>query len=94
MPDGARVDIRTLASRFAEGETRIAAALRELEAYGYLPRRRERLPSGRVVTRTVSYDNPSAVRAGQAERLRPSRPPRPPVRLPEPRPAPARTSDP
>ncbi|MBN3930797.1 helix-turn-helix domain-containing protein [Streptomyces verrucosisporus] len=86
LPDGARVDIRTLAARFAEGETRIAAALRELEAHGYLSRKRERLPSGRVVTRTVSYDNPAAVRAGQAERVRPSRPP---VRLPEPRPTPA-----
>ncbi|MGY1453473.1 helix-turn-helix domain-containing protein [Streptomyces sp. SS8] len=93
LPDGARVDIRTLAARFAEGETRIAAALRELEAHGYLSRKRERLPSGRVVTRTVSYDHPAAVRAGQAERVRPSRPrfqpPRPPVRLPEPRSAPA-----
>ncbi|MCG3040966.1 helix-turn-helix domain-containing protein [Streptomyces sp. S1A] len=83
LPDGARVDIRTLAARFAEGETRIAAALRELEAHGYLSRKRERLPSGRVVTRTVSYDNPAAVRA---EQVRPSRPS---VRLPEPRPAPA-----
>ncbi|MFP8885771.1 helix-turn-helix domain-containing protein [Streptomyces mangrovi] len=98
LPDGARVDIRTLAARFAEGETRIAAALRELEAHGYLSRRRERLPSGRVVTRTVSYDHPAAVRAGQAERMRPSRPrfqpPRPPVRLPEPRPAPAPAAEP
>ncbi|HEX5567505.1 MAG TPA: hypothetical protein VFY14_11375, partial [Streptomyces sp.] len=58
LPDGARVDIRTLAGRFAEGETRIAAALRELEAHGYLERTRERLPGGRIVTRTVSYNNP------------------------------------
>ncbi|MFH0242850.1 helix-turn-helix domain-containing protein [Streptomyces sp. HK10] len=91
LPDGARVDIRTLASRFAEGETRIAAALRELEAHGYLSRTRERLPSGRVVTRTVSYDNPAATRADKAERVRPSRPP---VRLPEPRPVPAPTAEP
>ncbi|SFL40647.1 helix-turn-helix domain-containing protein [Streptomyces pini] len=94
LPDGARVDIRTLAARFAEGETRIAAALRELEAHGYLSRKRERLPSGRVVTRTVSYDHPAAVRTGQAERVRPYRPSRPPVRLPEPRPAPVPTAEP
>ncbi|WP_406343043.1 helix-turn-helix domain-containing protein [Streptomyces sp. NBC_00648] len=60
LPAGARISIKTLADRFPEGETRIAAALRELEAYGYLERTRERLPSGRVVTRTVSYNQPGA----------------------------------
>ncbi|MFP8960979.1 helix-turn-helix domain-containing protein [Streptomyces nanhaiensis] len=90
LPDGARVDIRTLASRFAEGETRIAAALRELEAHGYLSRKRERLPSGRMVTRTVSYDNPAARTAGRAA-VRPAVPkPRPSrTAAPEPLPAPA-----
>jgi len=44
LPAEARVDINTLAARFPEGETRIAAALRELEAHGYLSRTRERLP--------------------------------------------------
>ncbi|MFD9564160.1 helix-turn-helix domain-containing protein [Streptomyces sp. NPDC059994] len=65
LPAGARISIKTLADRFPEGETRIAAALRELEAYGYLERTRERLPSGRVVTRTVSYNQPG-VRAEAA----------------------------
>lgn len=58
LPEGARVDIKSLAARFLEGETRIAAGLRELEAHGYLSRRRERLPNGRVVTHTVSYNQP------------------------------------
>lgn len=38
------MDIKTPAARFPEGETRIAAALRELEAHGYLSRTKERLP--------------------------------------------------
>jgi hypothetical protein len=58
LPDGARVDIKSLAERFPEGETRIASALRELEAHGYLSRTRRRLPGGRIVTRTVAYDRP------------------------------------
>ncbi|MEU9140319.1 helix-turn-helix domain-containing protein [Streptomyces sp. NPDC048404] len=58
LPEGARVDIKSLAARFREGETRIATSLRELEAYGYLTRRRERLPNGQVVTHTVSYNQP------------------------------------
>ncbi|WP_438828001.1 hypothetical protein [Streptomyces tropicalis] len=41
VPAGAPVDIRTLAARLPEGPTRIAAALRELEAHGYLRRTRE-----------------------------------------------------
>ncbi|MCT2592225.1 helix-turn-helix domain-containing protein [Streptomyces sp. N2-109] len=60
LPDGARVDIKTLTARFPEGEVRIAAALRELEAHDYLTRTRARLPSGRIVTHTVSYDQPGA----------------------------------
>ncbi|MEV0982453.1 helix-turn-helix domain-containing protein [Streptomyces sp. NPDC049915] len=36
VPDGTPVDIRTLAERFPEGRERIASALRELEAHGYL----------------------------------------------------------
>lgn len=35
LPAESRVDIKTLADRFDEGETRIAAALREIEAHGY-----------------------------------------------------------
>ncbi|BCL29440.1 helix-turn-helix domain-containing protein [Streptomyces aurantiacus] len=58
LPSGARADIRTLAARFPEGPTRIAAALRELEAHGYLCRTRVRTESGRIVTHTVSRNQP------------------------------------
>ncbi|MDQ0943962.1 hypothetical protein QFZ67_005667 [Streptomyces sp. V1I1] len=60
LPTGAKVSIKALAERCPEGEVRIAAPLRELEAHGYLVRTRERLPSGQVITRTVSYNNPLA----------------------------------
>lgn len=81
LPAGAEVSIKALAERFPEGEVRIAAALRELEAHGYLARTRERLPSGRVITRTVSYNNPHATE--------PSSPPTQPPNRPQPgRPAP------
>lgn len=63
LPNGARVDIKSLAARFPEGAARIAAALRELEAHGYLRRVRERVPGGRIVTRTISCNQPSAPRA-------------------------------
>ncbi|MFF4079086.1 helix-turn-helix domain-containing protein [Streptomyces sp. NPDC001777] len=59
LPAGARIGIKHLAERFPESETRIAAALRELEAHGYLHRSRLRLANGRVVTRTVSYNQPA-----------------------------------
>ncbi|MFJ9088514.1 helix-turn-helix domain-containing protein [Streptomyces sp. NPDC102384] len=65
LPDGSKVGIKDLAAKFPEGEVRVAAALRELEAHGYLERIKERLPSGRIVTRTVSYDKPPHLR-GQA----------------------------
>ena len=58
LPKGARVDIKSLAARFPEGRDRIGAALRELEAEGYLRRERERIPDGRIVTRTVSCNRP------------------------------------
>ncbi|MGW1815186.1 helix-turn-helix domain-containing protein [Streptomyces sp. NPDC002125] len=58
LPDGARISIKHLAARFPESEARIAVALRELEATGYLRRSRVRLRNGRIVTRTVSYDRP------------------------------------
>ncbi|MEU1484238.1 helix-turn-helix domain-containing protein [Streptomyces sp. NPDC005752] len=60
LPTGARIGIKRLADRFPESETRIAAALRELEATGYLHRSRVRLPGGRIVTRTLSYNQPGA----------------------------------
>ncbi|MCH0557519.1 helix-turn-helix domain-containing protein [Streptomyces sp. MUM 16J] len=58
LPAGARVDIKTLAGRFPEGAIRVARALRELEAHGYLRRERRRLTDGRIVTRTVSCNRP------------------------------------
>ncbi|MFE7931344.1 helix-turn-helix domain-containing protein [Streptomyces sp. NPDC057456] len=58
LPKGARVDIKSLAARFPEGATRIAAALRELESHGYLRRERARVPDGRIITRTVSCNQP------------------------------------
>ncbi|MER6952900.1 helix-turn-helix domain-containing protein [Streptomyces sp. NPDC000618] len=58
LPKGVRVDIKTLAARFPEGTTRIAAALRELETHGYLRRERRRSPDGRITTRTISCNRP------------------------------------
>ncbi|SES46166.1 hypothetical protein SAMN04487983_105928 [Streptomyces sp. yr375] len=78
LPAGVRVDIKSLTARFPEGATRIAAALRELETHGYLRRERKRVPDGRIVTRTVSCNQPG--RRGDA----PEPPPRPPVRRPAP----------
>ncbi|MGI5427973.1 helix-turn-helix domain-containing protein [Streptomyces sp. CA-179760] len=58
LPVGARIDIKSLAARFPEGTARIAAALRELEAHGYLRRERVRVPDGRIITRTTSCNQP------------------------------------
>ncbi|WP_326765936.1 helix-turn-helix domain-containing protein [Streptomyces sp. NBC_01591] len=97
LPAGARIGIKQLAERFPESETRIAAALRELEAHGYLHRSRVRLADGRIVTRTVSYNQPGAVThpvAAPRPRTAPSKPtpqsaPPPRATTPEPRPGPA-----
>ncbi|MET9777735.1 helix-turn-helix domain-containing protein [Streptomyces sp. NPDC006367] len=70
---GTPVDIKSLAARFPEGPTRIAAALRELEAHGYLHRTRERTPTGRVVTRTVSRNRPGHRAARETPSPRPAR---------------------
>ncbi|MER6020091.1 hypothetical protein [Streptomyces anulatus] len=61
LPQGIEVGIKALAARCREGEKRIAAALRELETFGYLQRVRDRLPSGRVITRTVFCNQPTAL---------------------------------
>ncbi|MFB7085558.1 helix-turn-helix domain-containing protein [Streptomyces sp. NPDC056296] len=71
LPAGAPVGIKSLAGKFPEGEIRIAAALRELEEHGYLARTKERLQSGRVVTRTVSSNRPRAAFAAVARPARP-----------------------
>lgn len=77
LPTGAKVGIKRLTDRFPEGEVRIAAALRELEAHGYLERSRVRLASGQVVTRTVSYNQPRVTRPSLPE---PPPPPPPPAK--------------
>ncbi|WP_282692848.1 helix-turn-helix domain-containing protein [Streptomyces sp. CC208A] len=58
LPAGTNISIRALVEAAAEGEVRVAAALRELEAAGYLERTRVRLPGGCLMTRTVSYNVP------------------------------------
>ncbi|MFE9767929.1 hypothetical protein ACFYPC_25980 [Streptomyces sp. NPDC005808] len=58
LPDGSIVSIAALCAHFDEGEILISRALRELEAAGYLVRRRERGPDGQVRTRTFFYDVP------------------------------------
>ncbi|WP_460107156.1 helix-turn-helix domain-containing protein [Streptomyces sp. YKOK-J1] len=75
LPTGAPVDIKTLAARFPEGTTRIASALRELETHGYLHRTRERTETGRIVTRTVSCNQPGRHRDRDASEAAPARPP-------------------
>ncbi|MFF8742659.1 hypothetical protein [Streptomyces californicus] len=65
VPDGWRVGVKALAAIFPESEARIAAALRELERHGFLRRVRERVPDGRVTTRTESYNHPEAAARGR-----------------------------
>ncbi|MFF4499434.1 helix-turn-helix domain-containing protein [Streptomyces sp. NPDC001401] len=87
LPEGTPVGIKALAAKFPEGETRIAAALRELEAHGYLARIKERTPSGHIVTRTISYNNPRlnpAVAGQPAPAAGPRREPAPEPEEPEP----------
>ncbi|MEU0677784.1 hypothetical protein ABZ330_33850 [Streptomyces sp. NPDC006172] len=100
LPDQARVDIKTLADRFPEGEIRIAAALRELKTHGYLAQVRKRLPNGRIVTHTLSYNQPPAgyLTVDSAPAARPPSapattdvPPPPTTPRPEPEPEPAPT---
>ncbi|WP_324605280.1 helix-turn-helix domain-containing protein [Streptomyces sp. NRRL S-237] len=83
LPEGTPIGIKVLAARFPEGEIRIGSALRELETHGYLERRRERLATGRVVTRTYSYNKP-----GHPASTETPPPPPPPDRAPGPAPEP------
>ncbi|MFE1366641.1 hypothetical protein ACFW84_20685 [Streptomyces anulatus] len=90
LPQGIEVGIKALAARCREGEKRIAAALRELEAFGYLQRVRDRLPSGRVITRTVFCNQPTALLHPRSPA--PARPHAPaPAPAPAPNPASERT---
>ncbi|MCX4797093.1 helix-turn-helix domain-containing protein [Streptomyces sp. NBC_01242] len=100
LPAGAKIGIKHLADRFPESETRIAAALRELEATGYLHRSRVRLPDGRIVTHTISYNQPGtdpATVTTPQPRTRLSKPaplPPPPPREPAPEPEPTQAPQP
>ncbi|WP_444970975.1 hypothetical protein [Streptomyces sp. SAI-25] len=97
LPQGTEVGIKALAARFPEGEKLIAAALRELEAHGYLHRTRVRLPNGRMVTRTVFCNHPEALlrpRPADASKRGPDLVAAPvaasvPAHIPAPAPAPA-----
>ncbi|MFD3415899.1 hypothetical protein [Streptomyces cyaneofuscatus] len=90
LPQGTEIGIKALAARFPEGEKLIAAALRELEAHGYLQRARTRLPNGRIVTRTVFCNQPAALLRPRFAAARPQRPPAAPQipapQIPEPEP--------
>lgn len=91
LPAGSPIGIKALAAKFPEGEIRIAAALRELEEHGYLTRARERLQSGRVTTRTVSYNKPRRAAVAAAPVPEPHRP-APEAPAPTPTPAAHRTA--
>lgn len=58
LPDGQRVDIRTLTERTPEGRERVAGALRELERFGYLSRTVRRTPAGQIWTDVQIFDTP------------------------------------
>jgi hypothetical protein len=81
LPDGSPVSIAALCEHFTEGEILISRALRELEAAGYLERRRERTPTGQVRTRTCFYDIPGGASDpdGPPEPPKPCRPRKQPV---------------
>ncbi|MEV5436671.1 hypothetical protein AB0K80_11645 [Streptomyces sp. NPDC052682] len=86
LPDGSPVSIAALCAHFSEGEILISRALRELEAAGYLERRRERTPTGQVRTRTYFYDVPGggAVADGPPDPPKPPRPRKSPAADPVP----------
>ncbi|MFE2294856.1 hypothetical protein [Streptomyces sp. NPDC059452] len=86
LPQGTEIGIKALAACYREGEQVIAAALRELEAHGYLQRARRRQPNGQITTVTVFCNQPSALLQLQAVAPPhlPPPPPPPPVRLPLP----------
>ncbi len=77
LPDGSPVSIAALCEHFSEGEILISRALRELEAAGYLERRRERLPTGQVRTRTYFYDIPGGHVDPDPDPNGPDEPPKP-----------------
>ncbi|MFI9272314.1 hypothetical protein ACIGXM_16560 [Kitasatospora sp. NPDC052896] len=88
LPDGAPVSIAALCAHFSEGEILIARALRELEAAGYLERRRERIAGGRICTRTYAHDVPGGKPRPQGRRVGRT----PPASVPDPEAAAVLTS--
>lgn len=58
VADGTPITIEALQAHFTEGEILLSRALNELEAEGWLERRLERTPQGRLATRTFVYDDP------------------------------------
>ncbi|WP_328926475.1 helix-turn-helix domain-containing protein [Streptomyces sp. NBC_00190] len=92
VPPGTPVGIKALARQLPLGETAIGKALRELEAYGYLRRLQEQLPDGRIVTRTVFYNEPRA--ATHESAAAPADPEPEPDPDPEPEPEPEPEPDP
>ncbi|GGT88545.1 helix-turn-helix domain-containing protein [Streptomyces lateritius] len=89
LPAGTPVGIKALAAKFPESEMRIAGAMRELEAHGYLKRFNERLPTGRLAPRTISYNRP-----GAEPDPAPETPPEPPEPPDVPPPAPPQPTKP
>ncbi|MET7742750.1 hypothetical protein [Streptomyces sp. NPDC005385] len=73
LPDGSPVSIAALCEHFTEGEILISRALRELEGAGYLERRRERISTGQIRTRTYFYTVPDS----DTDPDHPPQPPRP-----------------
>ncbi|MFF5446834.1 helix-turn-helix domain-containing protein [Streptomyces sp. NPDC012888] len=95
LPSGTRIGVKDLVERLPEGEYVLARLLRELESYGYLARVRVQLDSGRIATRTISYNRPEA--AWQGELTDPATEPvsvSEPVSVPEPDPVPEPVSVP
>ncbi|MBB0233082.1 hypothetical protein FOE67_27215, partial [Streptomyces calidiresistens] len=58
VPEGTPVTIEALCARFSEGRVRMSRALRELEEIGFLERRVEQGPDGRLTTRTIIHHHP------------------------------------
>ncbi len=88
VPRGTPVGIKALAKELPLGENSIGKALGELEAYGYLRRLQEKLPDGRIVTRTVFCNAPKAVTPEPAPALTAPKPEPEPEPEPAPRPEP------
>ncbi|PSK71665.1 hypothetical protein C6W96_16360 [Streptomyces sp. CS149] len=87
LPQGTEISIKALAARCREGEKRIAAALHELEAHGYLQRFLHRLPGKKVATRTVFCNQPAELLRPRTRSQMPA-----PAPIPVPVPVPAQPS--